>query len=101
MSAQQDGLLFIVRRTESLVGRRGGVVLTPGLPPGEELARGEALRLRRPDGTALVVTTSGRSFPARREPHAGRRDTPIQLGATVVADDIPRGTQVWRMDGAG
>jgi hypothetical protein len=97
----RDGLLFVVRRTEELVGRGGGVVLTPGIPASEQLDRGEALRLRRPDGSALVVVTGGRSFPARREPHAGRRDYPVQVTSKVVAEDVPKGTQVWRMDGAG
>lgn len=96
-----EGLLFIVRRADELVGRRPGVVLTPGIPAGEVLEPGEALRLRRPDGSALVVVTGGRSFPKRREPHAGRRDYPVQVTSAVVAEDVPKGTQVWRMDGEG
>lgn len=100
-SAKPDGLLFVVRRAEDMVGRTGGVVLTPGIPDGVELARGEALRLRRPDGTALIVVTGGRSIPPRDEPHQGVRSYPVQVRATVVAQDVPRGTQVWRMDAAG
>jgi len=88
--------LFTVRKAIPLRG--SGVLLGPGLPDGEWLERGEALRLRRPDGTALVVITGGKSIPPTREPHQGRRTYPVQVKSAVVPDDVPRGTEVWRMD---
>jgi len=88
--------LFTVRQTVPLRG--DGVLLAPGLPHGEDLAPGEALRLRRPDGTALVVVTRGKSIPPRREPHQGRRTYPVQVRSAVVPEDVPKGTEVWRMD---
>ena len=93
--------LFTVRRAEPLRSHpkhRAGVLLQPGLPDGEELAPGEALRLRRPDGSALVVITGGLCIPRRREPHQGRRYYPVEVRSAVVAEDVPRGTEVWRID---
>lgn len=88
--------LFTVRQVHALRG--AGVLLAPGLPTGIELAPGEALRLRRPDGTALVVVTRGKSIPPRREPHQGTRTYPVQVCSAVLPADVPRGTEVWRID---
>jgi hypothetical protein len=88
--------LFTVRQTVPLRGE--GVLLAPGLPEDVGLAPGEALRLRRPDGSALVVVTRGKSIPTRREPHQGERSYPVQVRSAVLPEDVPRGTEVWRMD---
>ena len=88
--------LFTVRQTTPLRG--DGLLLGPGLPDGVGLAPGEALRLRRPDGSALVVVTGGKSIPPRREPHQGARTYPIQIRSSVIPADVPKGTEVWRID---
>ena len=88
--------LFTVRQTVPLRG--DGLLLAPGLPHGMGLQPGEALRLRRPDGSALVVVTGGKSIPPRREPHQGTRTYPVQIRSSVIPEDVPKGTEVWRMD---
>ena len=88
--------LFTVQQTVPLRG--DGLLLTPGLPHGMALQRGEALRLRRPDGSALVVVTGGKSIPPRREPHQGTRTYPVQIRSSVIPEDVPKGTEVWRID---
>ncbi len=88
--------LFTVRQTVPLRG--DGLLLAPGLPHGIALERGEALRLRRPDGSALVVVTGGKSIPPHRESHHGTRTYPVQIRSAVIPEDVPTGTEVWRMD---
>ena len=94
-STPLSDLLFTVRVAQDLSG--AGVVLVPGLPDGHRLDPGEAVRLRRPDGSALVVTTGGVTIPARREPHMGARSYPLKVTSDITASDVPKGTQVWRM----
>lgn len=88
--------LFTVEETIPLRG--DGVLLSPGLPHGVGLEPGEALRLRRPDGSALVVITRGKSIPPLRESHQGPRSYPVQVRSDVFPEDVPRGTEVWRID---
>ncbi len=88
--------LFTVRQAVPLRG--DGLLLSPGLPDGVGLAPGEALRLRRPDGSALVVVTGGKCIPSRREPHQGARTYPVEVRSSVIPADVPNGTEVWRMD---
>ena len=88
-------LLFIVSQAHDIDGLC--VLLSPGAADGAA-PPGCALRLRRPDGVAFVLTTVGKSVPHRPEPHAGRRAYPIQVQALLPASEIPEGTEVWRID---
>jgi hypothetical protein len=78
-----------------------GVVLLPGLLLHQPLARGEALRLRLPDGSTVVVVTGGRSFPVRDPRDEGPVRCRVVVPRALSPSDLPRGTEVWRMDAPG
>jgi translation elongation factor EF-Tu-like GTPase len=80
--------LFTVEDTFTIRGR--GTVLVPGIVPegGERFRIGDALRLRRPDGSEVEATIDGIEFfsvPAGTYP--------IVVGLPKL--DVPLGTEVW------
>lgn len=94
----QPSLLFVVKHAQDVDGLC--VLLSPGVEEGAAPA-GCALRLRRPDGVAFVLTTVGKLVPHRAEPHAGRRAYPLQVQPVLPAAEIPAGTEVWLLDTPG
>lgn len=98
MEAKRSGLLFVVRRSVDIDGP--AVLLLPGPVEGDSPPSGTALRLKRPDGAAFVLTALGKSVPSRVEPHAGVRAYPMQVQGSLPASEIPPGTEVWLVDAA-
>jgi hypothetical protein len=80
--------LFTVEDTFTIKGR--GTVLVPGIvPEGEERFRiGDALRLRRPDGSEVEATIDGIDF--FNVPHGAY---PIVI--RLPKSDVALGTEVW------
>jgi hypothetical protein len=70
-----------------------GCVVTPGIPKGSDVALkvGDALVLRRPDGSLLHTVLRGiemggaPAFPG----------VPLLLGSELTKDQVPIGTEVW------
>lgn len=92
-------LLFTIESVFPVRGR--GIVLFPGIVPiGEERFRaGDALMLRRVDGSELRVTIGGLDMGhGRRDRNAA---VPVLVGG-LAESDAPVGSQVWSVDvGAG
>ncbi|MGC1272524.1 MAG: hypothetical protein WBC44_02365 [Planctomycetaceae bacterium] len=83
-------LLFKVEDTFAITGR--GLVLWPGLiksGPPTRLTIGNAVDLRRPDGTSLRTTIRGIEMPSLPD------SVPILLSEELTKDDVPIGTEVW------
>ena len=99
MADRRPGLLFVVRRSVDIDGP--AVLLLPGPVEGEAPPQGAALRLKRPDGSALVMLAMGKSVPSRTEPHAGLRAYPMKVQGLLPAAEIPPGTEVWLVDAGG
>ncbi len=80
--------LFTVEDTFTIRGR--GIILAPGIvPEGDERFRiGDALRLRRPDGSEVEATIDGIDF--FNVPH-GTYPIVVKLSKS----DVPLGTEVW------
>lgn len=72
-----------------------GVVLAPGLdgPPAYHRV-GEAIELRRPDGSSIstAIRAVERLSPTLS---SGKRMYPIILPPDLGKDDVPIGTEVW------
>jgi hypothetical protein len=85
-------LLFIVEHTFAIPGR--GVALIPGIVPqeGEAFRAGDALELRRPDGS--VVTTRIGSLELLC-PRPRPEEVTVMLPISISKADVPLGTQVW------
>src|SRR5713226_2897497 len=85
--------LFTVTGTFSVPGR--GIVLLPGISPvgNEQFRVGDALLLKRPDGTEIVTYIGGLEF---LNPNPNHEVTVLlkQLGE----NDVPPGTNVWSVD---
>lgn len=76
-------LIFRVAETFTIEGR--GVCATPGEWGVGRARVGDAIELRRPDGSSLAA-----SVIAITHPH---RD--ILLPAEIAKSDIPAGTEIW------
>ena len=61
---------------------------------GERLKPGDQLELRRPDGTATTVKLYALSWPSPSKGALG-----IQLRPPVTKDDLPPGTEIWKVQG--
>jgi hypothetical protein len=89
-------LLFVVESLSTIKGR--GVVLEPGLEPGDPLRVGEPIELRRPDGTVARTAARGIEY-APSIVWVGERPTVVRRGVLVGPNlslaDIPVGTEVW------
>jgi len=93
-------LLFTVQDVFEIEGR--GVVLSPGyLTHVDQLAYGDSVGLRRPDGTVLVAQVKSIemvTYPA--DYPSEQRRSPFLIGPGFTQDDVPEGTQVWSLPGA-
>jgi hypothetical protein len=71
--------------------RERGTILVPGLPAGRDgrWQIGDALVLRRPDGSTVETTIRGMDLQ-----HPGPRGE-IAVLVPVAKADIPVGTEVW------
>ena len=80
--------LFTVEDTFTIRGR--GTILVPGIvPEGDERFRiGDALRLRRPDGSEVEATIDGIECFT---PPPGI----YPIVVTLPKSDVPLGTEVW------
>jgi hypothetical protein len=85
--------LFTVTDTFSVPGR--GIVLIPGISPvGNERFRvGDALLLKRPDGTELITDIGGLEFLTPNPNH----ELTVML-TQLPKNDVPAGTGVWSVD---
>jgi hypothetical protein len=85
--------LFTVTGTFSVPGR--GIVLIPGISPvGHERFRvGDALLLKRPDGTEIVTDNGGLEFLNPNPNH----EVTVML-KQLSKSDVPVGTDVWSVD---
>ena len=59
---------------------------------GEKLKSGDQLELRRPDGSAAKVTLLGLGWPS-----PAKGGLIIQLDPSISKDDIPLGTEIWKV----
>jgi translation elongation factor EF-Tu-like GTPase len=84
-------LLSTVEDAFQITGR--GVVVVPGIPRNGDwrLKTGDALLLRRPDGTELETCVFGIEMASPPHPTG----IPILLGQNVTKKDIPIGTELW------
>jgi hypothetical protein len=82
-------LLFTVEDTFAI--RERGTILVPGIPLGEDdrWHIGDALVLRRPDGSVIETTIRGVDIHSRRP----ISDLPVLVPA--AEEEIPVGTEVW------
>jgi hypothetical protein len=80
--------LFTVEETFTIRGR--GTGLMPGIVPegGERLRIGDALRLRRPDGSEVEATIDGIEF-------FGIQTGTYPIVVRLPKLDVPLGTEVW------
>ena len=79
-------LIFKVAGTFTIEGR--GVCASPG-GWGDGIARvGDAIELRRPDGSVLRTSIRQLTYPHRD----------ILLPAELAKSDIPPGTEIWTVD---
>jgi translation elongation factor EF-Tu-like GTPase len=86
-------LLFKVEDTFVIRGR--GLVVVPGIVPGrdERFRIGDALQLKRPDGSESETTIGGlEMFTESMKP-----DIPVLLKG-LGKEDVPIGTEVWSID---
>jgi hypothetical protein len=85
--------LFTVTGTFSVPGR--GIVLIPGISPvGNERFRvGDALLLKRPDGTEIITGIEGLEFLAPNPNH----EVTVML-KQLGKNEVPAGTDVWSVD---
>jgi hypothetical protein len=85
--------LFTVTETFSVPGR--GIVLIPGISPvGNERFRvGDALLLKRPDGTEIMTAIGGLEFLTPNPNH----ELTVML-KQLDKNDVPAGTGVWSVD---
>ena len=83
-------LICVVEDVFQITGR--GCVIVPGLPIGAEIQVriGDALVLRRPDGSEVATSIRGMESGVRRE----NGGIAILL-ADVTKADVPIGTEVW------
>ena len=86
--------LFTVEDTFLISGR--GLVPIPGIvPEGEERFRvGDAIMLRRPDGSLLAWEIGGLEILTGGPPH---HDVVLLLKG-LGKEDVPIGTEVWSVD---
>ena len=62
--------------------------------PGEQLKPGDQLELRKPDGTLTKDRLQGLGWPS---PSQGGLF--IQLEPSISKDDVPLGTEIWKVHG--
>jgi len=85
--------LFTVESLFTIFGR--GVVLVPGLDGPLPLRRiGEAIELRRPDGSSIRTSIGGLERHSTPLP-PGKRKYPLILPPGLGRDEVPIGTEVW------
>ena len=87
-----SALLYIVRGTTFLKNGPGLVVFAEAASEGANLRVGDAVELRRVDGSAVVTEVKG--FPMVG-PYAFERQVPVSFSPEVGAEDVPTGTEVW------
>ena len=66
-----------------------------GSEPGELLKPGDQLELRRPDGSVTRVKLCGLEWPS---PSKG--GLILRLEPAVTKDDLPLGTEIWKVCGS-
>ena len=73
-----------------------GPILIPGVPAQGpfHVHVGDAIELRRPDGSTQQTTVRGIEMADPPRP-SGRSHIPILLPDDVVKGDVPIGTEVW------
>lgn len=93
----------LVRVTEVLEIAGRGIFVVPVVPhaliegaPKERLQRGDQLELRKPDGSVARATLCSLEWPS---PHQG--GLILGLGTSITKADVPIGTEIWRVGGAG
>ena len=83
--------LFVVRDVFSVAGK--GLILAPGIPPGAPAVKlGDALEIRRPDGTVLATKVGGLGFFGRTLPTDA---VPLLVPITGAKSQVPPGSEVW------
>jgi len=83
--------LFVVRDVFSIAGR--GLVLTPGIPAGAPaLKLGDAIEIRRPDGTTVSTKVGGLGLFGRALP---TDSVPLLVPITGAKSQVPPGSEVW------
>ena len=92
--------LIIVTDIIEIAGR--GICPWPVVPhaligsePGERLKPGDQLELRRPDGSITRVKLCGLEWPS---PSKG--GLILRMEASLTKDDLPLGTEIWKVCGA-
>ncbi len=96
MNSTQRRLLVVTDLCE--VAERGIYPLPPvpralmNSDQGERLKPGDQLELRRPDGTVTKAKLSGLQWAS-----SGEAGLFIELGPPVTKDDVPPGTEIWRV----
>jgi hypothetical protein len=95
----------LVSVTEVLEVAGRGIFVVPVMPyaliegtPKERLQRGDQLELRKPDGSVAraTLTLCSLEWPS---PHQG--GLILGLGTSITKADVPIGTEIWRVGGAG
>ena len=91
--------LFKVEDVFQIEGR--GCVLIPGIPHSfskeRSVKRGEAIEMRRPDGSTFRSTTWQIEMISTRQ----QRDHTVIMIPDVPKADIPIGTEVWLVNDQG
>jgi hypothetical protein len=86
-----SALLFTVRETFRLENR--GLILAAEVKREESGVRaGDAIKLRRPDGSSLVVVVAGIE---RAIPYDPDRTLAVLVRGDLTKADVPVGTEVW------
>jgi hypothetical protein len=85
-------LLYIVHDTILLKNGPGLVVFAEAASEGAHLRVGDAVELRRADGSSVL--TEVKAFPMV-SPYDFGRQVPVSFPPEVVAEDVPTGTEVW------
>ena len=95
-----ERLLIVVTNVFEVAGRC--ICAWPVVPhalinpqQGEQLKPGDELELRRPNGKTTNVKLLGLGWPS-----PGKGGLIIQLDPSVTKDDIPVGTEIWKVEGA-
>lgn len=85
-------LLSIVKDVFEISGR--GLVVVPGIPLTCEFVMqlGDALLLKRPDGTEASTRVTGIEMSSGPKPLPFR---PLLLGSHLTKADVPVGTEIW------
>ena len=85
--------LFTVSDRFTVIGR--GIVLIPGLKPISEqrFKVGDKIRLKRPDGTDVIVVIAGLELPVPNP-----ENEVLILLREFGKEDVPVGTEVWSLD---